>query len=137
MKRGSLAYKVGYRISRSKDNVFVLDDFTDLADANQVGRALRSLIREGRIVKIGYGLYAKAHYNRFIGKIAPAQPLPWLAKEALAKLNVRTGSPKFERLYNEGISTQVPTGSVIGVKDRVSRKIGFDNWEISFERVPQ
>ncbi len=137
MRLKTLDSRIKYRIARSKDNVFILENFSDLSDRDQIGRALRKLIKDGEMVKIGYGLYAKATFNKFAGRIMPAQPLPWLAKEALSKLKVRTAPARFERLYNEGKSTQVPTGRVIGVKDRVSRKIGFGTAEIFYERVPR
>jgi hypothetical protein len=130
MRLKTLEDKVRYRISRSRDNVFVLADFVDLGGRDQVGRALRSLIESGALIKIGYGLYVKAVFSEFSDRFVPAQPLPWLAKEALKKLGIQTASPLFERLYNEGKSTQVPTGRVFGVKDRVSRKISFGTLDI-------
>jgi len=35
--------------------------------------------------------------------------------------------------YNEGRTTQVPTGRVVGVKGRVKRKIGYAGKYITFE----
>ncbi len=137
MRLKTLESKVKYRIGRSRDNVFVPKDFADLADRDQVGRVLRSLIQSGEILKIGYGLYAKTSYSKLFNKILPAVSLPQLAREALMKLGVKTAPTYFERLYNERKSTQVPTGRVIGVKERVSRKISYGTFEISYERVPQ
>jgi hypothetical protein len=38
-------------------------------------------------------------------------------------------------MYNAGRSTQVPTGRVIAVKSRISRKIGYDGNYVAFERA--
>lgn len=50
-----------------KRNVFTRKDFIALGGYDQVGRALLSLTREGKLIRIGYGLYAKARKNRITG----------------------------------------------------------------------
>src|SRR5688572_19590125 len=116
--------KIMLRISLKKETVFLRDDFKDLAGYDQVGRELRKLAREGKILKIGYGLYAKAEISPFNGEIIPQKNLPDLAKEALQRLEVETTATTYEKNYNTGKSTQVPTGRVIAVKSRIVRKIG-------------
>jgi len=37
--------------------------------------------------------------------------------------------------YNAGRTTQVPTGRVVGVRQRVRRKIGYNGFTLSFERA--
>lgn len=137
MRLKTLESRVKYRISRSRDNVFLPSDFVDLGGRDQVGRVLRSLISNGGVVKIGYGIYAKASYSNLFNKTQPVASLPELAREALSKLGIKTAPTYFERLYNERKSTQVPTGRVIGIKDRVSRKIRYGASEIVYERVPK
>lgn len=111
------------------------DDFADLGGYDQVGRSLRRLAAKGRLVKIGYGLYARAQVSPISGKTMPLKPLPALAVEALERLAIATGPSRYARAYNEGRSTQVPTGRVIAVKGRVSRKIGYDGKYVTFERA--
>ena len=72
---------------------------------------------------------------RFPARPFPAKPLPTLAVEALARLNVETEPSSFARAYNEGTTTQVPTGRAIAVKGRVSRRIGYDGKYAVFERI--
>ena len=62
-------------------------------------------------------------------------PNPFLAKEALEKLGVELTSSQFTKDYNEGRSTQVPTGRLIGVKGRISRKIGYEGTYVYYERT--
>lgn len=131
----TLNKRIRYRIVRSKQTVFLPTDFMDLSDRDQVGRVLRQLINSGDIIKIGYGLYAKAKTSSISGKIVPQKSLPELGKEALLKLGVEVFPSKYELAYNEGRSTQVPTGRVIGIKNRISRKIGYDGKYIVFEKL--
>ncbi|MCB9983669.1 MAG: hypothetical protein H6861_08380 [Rhodospirillales bacterium] len=133
-KYGTLLYKISARISRKKEAVFVREDFADIGGYDQIGRILRQLAASGKLIKIGYGLYAKAKPSPLTGEITPTLPLPSLAKEALERLGVETGVSELERLYNAGRTTQVPTGRRIAVKGRVSRKIGYDGTYVSYER---
>ena len=130
-----LEKRVAGRISRMKSDVFLRDDFSDLGGYDQVGRALRTLATKGRIVKIGYGLYARAAVSPLSGKTTPKKPLPALATEALKRLNVEVAPSRFARAYNAGSTTQVPTGRVIAVKGRVSRKIGYGGKYVTLERA--
>lgn len=135
MRLRTINSRIKYRLSRSKGNVFLTEDFTDLSGRDQVGRALRTLIDQGILVKIGYGLYAKAQFSKIFKKVMPIAAMTELAREALSKLEVETAPTTYERLYHEGKSTQVPTGRVIGVKSRISRKISFNGWEMTYEYV--
>jgi hypothetical protein len=134
-KDSTLEDKIASRIARKKCSVLLRDDFRDLGDYDQVGRALRKLAAKSIVMKIGYGLYAKASPSFLTGELVPEKPLPSLAKEALARLGVKTVPSTLEREYNAGRSTQVPTGRMIAVKGRVSRKIGYDETYISYERA--
>lgn len=130
---GTLSYKISARIARKKNAVFVREDFEDLGGYDQIGRILRGLARAGKLIKIGYGLYAKAKVSPLTGKIVPIRPLPALAKEALERLGVKTFPSRLEQDYNTGKTTQVPTGRMIAVKGRVRRKIGYNGAYVSYE----
>ncbi len=131
----TLEDRVALRIARKSGDVFLREDFKDLGGYDQVGRSLRRLAAKGLIVKIGYGLYARATVSPLYGKAIPNKPLPMLATEALKRLNVETTSSAAAKAYNMGSTTQVPTGRVIGVKGRVSRKIGYDGKYVTIERA--
>lgn len=132
-KYKTLSYKVAARISRKNHLVFLRKDFEDLGGYDQVGRILRELARAGKLVKIGYGLYAKAKISALTEAIVPVAPLPVLAKEALERLGVAIAPSRLEKDYNTGKTTQVPTGRLIAVKGRVSRKIAYAGAAISYE----
>jgi hypothetical protein len=80
--------KIAYRIASSKGEVFMRKDFNDIADYDQVGCSLRQLLVKSKIVKIGYGLYAKAGVSPLSNRIVPPRGLRDLATEALKKLKV-------------------------------------------------
>ena len=136
MKRNrlkSLEDRIAYRVERKRGSVFLREDFGDLADYDQVGRGLRRLVAKGKLVKIGYGLYARATRSPLSGNTVPEKSLPSLAAEALKRLKVEVRPSRETRAYNTGTSTQVPTGRVLAVKGRISRKIGYDGKFVSFE----
>lgn len=131
----TLEGKVSKRISRKKANVFLRDDFKDLGDYDQVGRVLRKLATKGKVIRIGYGLYAKTKLSSLTGEMVPITTLPTLGKEAMKRLKVKTVPTTADMAYQEGRSTQVPTGRLIGVKSRVSRKIGYKGAYLRYEHV--
>ena len=131
----TLEERIARRITYSKREVFIRNDFEDLGDYDQVGRSLRQLVKKGKIVKIGYGLYAKATISPLSNRTVPRRGLRDLATEALKKLKVEVVPSNYDRAYNEGRTTQIPTGRVVGVKGRTARKIGYDGKYITFEYV--
>ncbi|HEV7371802.1 DUF6088 family protein [Arenibaculum sp.] len=135
MPKRMLKERVGMRIARKKGNVFLREDFTDLGGYDQIGRALGALVREGRLIRFGHGVYARAQISPFDGKPVPTVGVKRLAEEALRRLNVETAPPRLERDYNAGATTQVPTGRVIGVRKRVRRQLGYGDVRVSLERT--
>jgi len=136
MALNSLKSKVKYRISRNAGAVFVPADFSDLSDRDQVGRVLRELVGDEILIKFGRGLYAKARRSSFSNKLVPVKPLPELAREALTqKLGVEVVLSQEQTSYNSGQSTQVPTGRLIAVRGRVSRKMSYDGKSIKYQYV--
>lgn len=136
MALNSLKSKIKYRISRNTGAVFVPTDFKDLSDRDQVGRVLRELVEDEVLIKFGRGLYAKARRSSFSNKLVPVKPLPELAREALTqKLGIEVVSSQEQTSYNSGQSTQVPTGRLIAVKGRVSRKMSYDGKSIKYQYV--
>jgi hypothetical protein len=139
MRRGatqqdSLEQRLEKRIARKRGDVFLRADFEDLGGYDQVGRALRQLVRKGRLMKIGQGLYARARQSPFDGKPVPPKGLGTLT-EALERLGVEVLPTRLQRAYNEGKTTQVPTGRVVAVRERVRRRVGYDGVYLKFERA--
>ncbi len=134
--RNTLEAKITYRIKRSKACMFLRDDFAELGGYDQVGRVLRGIIQKGLLIKIGYGLYARTKKSSLTGKVIPEKSLQALAREAMEKLGVELDLTLADKEYNEGVSTQVPTGRLMKINGRFSRKIGYNGRSISYEARP-
>jgi hypothetical protein len=132
--RQTMKAQVSKRIARKHGNVFLRADFADLGGYEQVGHALRQLVRDGRLVKIGSGLYARARPSMLDGIPTPVRGLRALADEALRRLGITTAPTRFEQDYSAGQTTQVPAGRRLAVNRRVRRKIGYNGVTMSFER---
>lgn len=131
----TIADGIRQRVARSRRNVFLRSDFDALGSYDAVGRALKQVVGSGKLVQIGYGLYAKAAVSPFSGKPAPVVGIRKLAAEALRRLGKSAVSSEAEQSYNSGRSTQVPTGRALVVKDRVRRRIGYDGNYVVLQRA--
>ena len=64
----TLREKIESRIARKRrEDVFLPREFRDLGGEDQVLRALRILVREKRLVRLGYGVYGRAVVSRLSG----------------------------------------------------------------------
>lgn len=120
--------KVQTRVKRWKSSVFLRSDFKDIADYDQVGRALRELVQEGLLIKIGYGLYARARINRITGNVMADNPSgsDGVVIEAMEKLGVEYQLDDLSRMNLSGDSTQIPAKvKIIPKTTRFTRKIAI------------
>ena len=133
----TLREKIEARIARkTSEDVFLTREFTDLGGEDQVLRALRGLMREGHLVRLGYGVYGRAFKSRLSGKpvLQSSNGFISAARQALDKLGVEWEPTESERAYNEGRSTQIPVNPVVRVKGRFSRQLRYGNSELVLER---
>jgi hypothetical protein len=99
-------------------------DFEALGSASQISRALKELIQDGKIVRLGYGVYAKARPSILSGKPGARVSLEELAQEALEKLGVQVELGRAQAAYAAGKTTQIPVRTTFNTgKRRISRKI--------------
>jgi hypothetical protein len=134
------AVTVRDRILRSLRNrtgeVLLRADVATFADPSQVTRALQALIAEGEIVRVGYGVYAKATTNKITGKPRPRAGLSEIASEFLQKQGIVAEPGKAQRDYASGNTNQVPLRvSFYTGKRRVSRKISIGNTFVKYENA--
>lgn len=133
--KNTLEGKIKYRVKRSKSSVFILSDFSDLSDKDQVGRVLRKLVSKKILIRIGQGVYARTTKSIINEQYIPEKDINTLSREALKKYGVKVVDSYYEMAYNSGQTTQVPTGRVIGVLGRVSRKIGYNGKFVKYQKV--
>ena len=132
----TLRQRVEARIATRPDDAFLTREFLDLGGERQVLRALRELTEDGKLIRLGYGVYGRA-------EISPLTKQPMLAgdgfgqvsRQVLDKLKVPWEPTTAERDYNEGRSTQVPMTPRVRLRgNRFSRKLRYKTMELTIER---
>ena len=137
VRRTTLRGRIETRIARRRgEDVFLPREFADLGGEDQVLRVLRGLVREGRLVRLGYGVYGRAVVSELSGKPMLYSPngFAGAARQALTKLGVKWEPTEAERAYNEGRSTQVPVNPAVRVRGRFSRQLRYGNAELVLAR---
>jgi hypothetical protein len=134
--RQTLRDKLEARIAKRRADVFLPREFRDLGGEDQVLRVLRGMVRDGKLVRLGYGVYGRAETSRLSGEPILAAPGGFIgaARQALDKLGVRWEPTEFEKAYNEGRSTQVPVNPAVRVKGRFARRLSYQDAELRLER---
>ncbi len=136
LRRRTLRERIEERIAGRRDDVFLTREFRDLGGEDQVLRALRGLVQDGRLMRLGYGVYGRAETSRLSGQpmLAARGGFIDAARQALDKLGVSWEQTEFQRAYNEGRSTQVPINPAVRVKGRFVRKLRYQDTELRLER---
>jgi hypothetical protein len=98
-------------------------------------RALRGMVRDGELVRLGYGVWGRAETSQLSGQPMPAARGGFIdaARQALDRLGVPWELTEFQRAYNEGRSTQVPVNPAVRVKGRISGRLKYQDRELRFE----
>ena len=132
----SLRERIKTRISRSRANVFLTREFSDLGGEDQVLRALRQLVQSGELVRLGYGVYGRAELSPLSGRpmLVASDGFVGAVHEALMKLGVAWEPSTWEHAYNEGRSTQVPVNAVVRIKGRFARRLSYRGNPLVLER---
>jgi len=125
--------RIETRIKRSKRDVFLRADFNDLGGYDQVGRALRQMCGKGLLLKIGYGVYAKARRNLINNRVMVASPggPDAVLIATLERLNVPYELKGLTAAYAAGKTTQIPAFMEVKPKKRFSRKLKIGTREFN------
>ncbi len=108
MSRLTVKELMARSIACSKGEVVMRSDFAAIGSTSQISRSLKQLIKAGTIVRLGYGVYAKARPSSLSGKPVPRVTLEELALEALQKLCVTVQLGRAQAAYAAGETTQIP-----------------------------
>src|SRR5277367_1704436 len=101
----TLRERIETRIARKRgEDVFLPREFRDLGSERQVLRVLRRLVRDKRLVRLGYGVYGRAIVSRWTGEalLYNYDGLRGAAQQALTKLGVEWEPTDAVRAYNAG-----------------------------------
>jgi len=137
MRRPKTLCESETRIARRRgEDVFLPREFRDLGGEDQVLRVLRTLVREKRLVRLGYGVYGRAVVSRLSGDPILYSQNGFLgaARQALTKLGVIWEPSEAECEYNARRSTQIPVNPVVRVKGRFSRRLRDGKQELVLTR---
>ncbi len=128
---------VAFLTSRPRENAFLRAEFARAvpqASPSALTRALAALVRDGVLVRVGYGAYARAKPSRWTGRFVPAAGIDESVKEILLKLGVDPRPNSAIRDYNAGRTTQVPAWLAYDVgRARIVRKLGFGKRVVNYE----
>ena len=117
----------------AKGEVFIISDFSDLADEATVRKALSRLEEDGKIRRIMRGVYENPKFNDFLGEYV--KPHPDKIAKALARNYGWTIVPCGDTALNMlGLSTQVPAVWLY-VSDGNYREYTCGNFVIQFKRT--
>lgn len=132
----SLQSKIESRIAQSREYVFLTREFTDLSGRRQVLRALRKIVAEGRLVRLGCGVYGLAFTSGLSDRPMLFHPHGFIgaARTALTKLGVAWEPTEREIAFREGRSTEVPAVAAVRIRRRFSRRLSFGRTALLVER---
>ena len=122
------------RIAEAKvGSVFVLSDFSDIAETDAVRKAMTRIENDKTVLRIMRGVYYKPEYNALLGEAVA--PSPDAVAHALARNYGWTIVPCGDTALNLlGLSTQVPSQWVY-VSDGAYKEYSFGNTVISFKKT--
>lgn len=126
--------RVAKAIAITPGIVILRSELRDLGSYSQVTRSLEELIRTGKLVRAGKGVFVKTRLSSITGRSVPAGSLETVAIEVLKKLGVEVSPGKLAQEYNSGNSTQLPMRFVVNTGNRrISRKIEVGGRSLAYE----
>lgn len=131
--RNSLEYKIQQHIEKSSNNVFIRKDFAGWGSYRQISRVLNKLISQRKLVRIGFGIYAKAYISQYVDTPLLVNGFDVAAREALDRIGIEWKPSHAEKEYNSGQTQQVPTQNIVRLKGRLRRNIQYYGRHLYFE----
>jgi len=131
--RNSFRIKMLGFIESMPGSVVLRQDVESLGSPRQVSRGLKALVEDGRLVKLGAGVYAKARSSAYIDRPVIRSGFTEACIEALERLRVRWEPSQAIKDYNEGKTQQVPARFEIRLKSRFRRKLAYDKQSLRIE----
>ena len=134
VKPASVKQRLLRSIAARSGEVVLRRDLAHFGSPAQVSRALNQLVAEGKLVRIGLGVYAKAAPGPISGIPMARQPLGALAAETFNRLGIRWQLGAAQRRYNERLTTQVPWRNTFDTgKRRISRRLQIGKQVVNYE----
>ena len=93
-----LADRMRRSIANRPGTVILRSELADMASPTQLSRILSRFVDEGRLIRVGKGVYVKTRTNRFTGRPSPAGTLESIAAEVFDKLKIQFGQESYSRI---------------------------------------
>jgi len=133
--KASTKTKMAMSISSSQSDIFLRSYFERFGSPSRVTRAIQELIKDGKLTRLGYGVYAKTSPSPISGKPIPRKPLENLAEETFKALGVKVQLGKARANYAAGNTTQIPMALIVSVgSSRIQRKLKLGTREVIYEK---
>ncbi len=126
----SITFKLLKRIERLSGDIVLRSDVADLGDPRQISRALNRLVQSDKLVKLGYGVYAKLARSEIARVTYLKEGVLPTMRAALTRLNIRWELSPEEQDYQTGRSTQIPVNPTTKLKDRFRRQLRYRDMEL-------
>jgi len=127
----SITFKVLKRIEKLSGEVILRSDVATIAEPRQISRALNRLVQDGRLAKLGYGVYAKLARSEIARTTYLKEGVLPTMREALNRLSIRWEPSSEEQDYQTGRSTQIPVNPTTKLKDRFRRQLRYRDMELT------
>ncbi len=133
--KNSLKFKILDRIKQQIASSIVLrEDIENMGSPRQISRCFKDFVKMGELVKIGYGIYAKAYMSETLNKPVIQSGFGQACKEALSKKDVKWEPGSAEQAYNAGLTTQVPVRTIVKLKSRYRGHLSYGNRKLIVEK---
>lgn len=132
--KGSFRSKILAYIQDMQSDVILRSEINALGEPRQVSRALKALVEDSILIKIGVGIYAKATSTKYLNTPIIKGGFTNACLQALDKLNVQWEPGQAVKDYNEGRSQQVPVRFVVRLKSRCRRQFNYRGRPLIIER---
>jgi len=119
-----LAHRMRLSIRRRAGHVVLRAELAGLGSASQVSHALKVLQRDGELLRLGAGVYAKTRRDAATGAARPLADFRLLAQEAARKLKLAAHA---QTVQDRGPALVLDTG-----RRRVSRKLALDGRRVVY-----
>lgn len=121
-------------IAKRKGTVVLTRDFSKFGSKPSVAAALRELVAQRILFRLGYGVYGKLHYLPELDRYGLQRPFEGMVEEAFARLGVEFSNGQAPQDYLEGKTNQVPMALSFAVQGRFSRMFALGGLKVIYER---
>ena len=133
-KQPSVKQRLWRSITARSGEVVLRRDLARFGSQAQISRVLKQLMNEGKLVRIGSGVYAKAAPGPLSGLPMARQSLEVLATETFDRLGIAWQQGAAPRRYNSGATTQVPWRTTFNTGTRrISRRLQIGKRVVEYE----